>query len=421
MLKTIKIEDINQVTSSRQVSDDQALFTVKEIISQVKEKKDQAVIEYTSLFDQVYQEDYRISQDQIDLAYQHIDDDLINDLKIAYQNIRKFHERQMPRAYQYTMDKDSLVGQLIRPIERVGIYVPGGTAAYPSTVLMNAVPAQVAQVKDIVMISPPNKEGKISDIILAAAKIAGVTEIYQVGGAQGIAALAYGTETIKPVSKIVGPGNIYVALAKKEVFGQVGIDMIAGPSEVLIYADDSSNPKFVAADLLAQAEHDEMARAILVSDSINFVQAVNEELSLQLKSLSRQAIARKSLETNGYAIIVDNQEEAIQAVNIIAPEHLELMVENAEAIIARIKNAGAIFVGPYSPEPLGDYIAGPNHTLPTSGSARFSSPLSTDDFVKKMSYIRFSKQGLSAVQESIQRLANKEGLSAHAQAIKVRF
>ena len=401
MLTTLSINELNIVNQSRDKTDEKALETVKEIIRNVRMNQDEAVIQYTKQFDCVESKNYRVSQQEIDDAYNNIDRALVTDLTIAYQNIKTYHEKQMISEYKYNVEENSTVGQLVRPINRVGIYVPGGTAAYPSTVLMNAVPAIVAGVKEIVMISPPNKEGNISDIILAAAKVAGVNEIYKVGGAQGIAALAYGTKTIPSVSKIVGPGNIYVALAKKEVFGKVGIDMIAGPSEILIYADDTSNPRYIAADLLSQAEHDELARVILVTNSSSLIEKVNVELTLQLDTLSRKEIAMKAILNNGYAVLVDNEEEALRAVNSIAPEHLELLVNNVEDLIPKITNAGAIFVGEYSPEPLGDYIAGPNHTLPTSGSATFSSPLSTDDFLKKTSYINFSYNGLKQYKDSM--------------------
>lgn len=410
-----------QTTLDNDLFDEGMLRRVKAIIKDVKQDKDQAVRDFTNRFDNVSIIQFRVSQEDIDAAYDRTDQTLIDDLTIAYQNIVRFHTLQLPQDYSYDIQPGSTVGQRIVPIDSVGIYVPGGTAAYPSTVLMNAAPAQVAGVSNIVMISPPNKEGSIDDIILAAAKVAGITNVYKVGGAQGIAALAYGTETIPKVDKIVGPGNIYVALAKRELYGIVGIDMVAGPSEILIVADDSANPIYVASDLLSQAEHDTLARPLLVTTSATLIEAVNGELDRQLQTLSRREIAIESLQNEGRAILVNSLEEAILAINQIAPEHLELLVENPMALIPQIRNAGAVFVGAYSPEPLGDYIAGPNHTLPTSGTARFASALGTSDFVKKMSIISFTKTGLNTYKDSIIRIANKEGLTAHANAIARRF
>ncbi len=421
MLKTILFNEREIINTIREETDNKALKSVQNILKDVKKNKDKALRKYTSLFDQVDIENFRVSNAEILEAYSKIDEDLKNDLKIAYNNIKLFHEKQLTKGYTFEVEKENYLGQMVTPISRVGIYVPGGTATYPSTVLMNAIPAIVAGVKEIVMITPPDKDGKVSDIILTAAKIAGITEIYKVGGAQGIGALAYGTETIQPVSKIVGPGNIYVALAKKEVFGTVGIDMIAGPSEILIYADKDSNPKFIAADLLSQAEHDELAKVILVTKSKELIKNVKTELSRQLELLSRNEIATKAIKNNGFAVLINSETQAIQVINEVAPEHLELLAKSADKIIPKITNAGAIFVGEFSPEPLGDYIAGPNHTLPTSGTAKFASPLSVDDFTKKTSYIRFTKEGLKAYKDSIIRIANKEGLTAHANAIKVRF
>lgn len=397
------------------------IATVKRILQDVLERQDVAVRDYTRQFDNVDITEFRISQEQINQAYQSCDSLLRQDLEQAFQNILRFHEQQRQQGYQLSLDRNSYVGQLIRPIERVGIYVPGGTAAYPSTVLMNAAPAIVAGVKQLVMISPPTTNGTIAPIILTAAKIAGIEEIYQVGGAQGIAALAYGTPSIPRVNKIVGPGNIYVALAKKEVYGTVGIDMIAGPSEIMIYADVTSNPQFIAADLLSQAEHDQLARPLLVTTSKSIITKVKNELAIQLRQLSRQEIAAKSLQDYGAIILVESEADAIDIINQVAPEHLELLQQNPENCIPLIQNAGAIFVGPYSPEPLGDYMAGPNHTLPTSGTATFSSALSVDDFITKTSIISYSKERLYESKDAIERMATKEGLTAHANAISVRF
>lgn len=420
MLKRVSFDEWNNL-QTKSSFDEEKVNIVKAIISNVKTNKDNALREYTKAFDGVTIENFRVSEEEIEYAYNTCDSELILDLKIAYQNILDFHQRQLPNEYQYDIGKNSFVGQKYTAIEEVGIYVPGGTAAYPSTVLMNAAPAKIAGVKRIVMISPPGLDGTISPIILTAAKVAGITEIYKVGGAQGVAALAYGTESIKPVYKIVGPGNIYVALAKKEVFGKVGIDMIAGPSEILVYADECSNPAFVAADLLSQAEHDTLARPLLICNNNEFIDKVELELQKQLDVLPRKDFASIALEQNGYAIIVDSEIEAIKAINTIAPEHLELLVENAEEVSKKIINAGAIFIGSYCPEPLGDYIAGPNHTLPTSGTATFSSALGVYDFIKRISIISYTKEGLLQYRDSVIRLAEIEGLQAHANAVKVRF
>lgn len=420
ILNRISFEDWKNI-QTESTFDEQKVVIVQEIIRKVKRYKDDALREYTSAFDGVFIDDFRVSIDEIEDAYKSCDHVLIEDLTVAYQNILEFHLRQLPNEYQYDMGEGSYVGQKYTPIEQVGIYVPGGTAAYPSTVLMNTAPAKIAGVKRIVMISPPQKDGSISPIILAAAKVAGITEIYKVGGAQGIAALAYGTQTIKPVYKIVGPGNIYVALAKREVFGTVGIDMVAGPSEILVYADQTSNPAFVAADLLSQAEHDTLARPLLLCENNEFIDAVEREIETQLTLLPRKDLAALALQQNGYAILIRSETEAIDAINTIAPEHLELLVADASSIAPKISNAGAIFIGSYSPEPLGDYIAGPNHTLPTSGTATFSSALGVYDFIKRISIISYSKTGLKQYSNRIIRLAEKEGLQAHANAVKVRF
>jgi histidinol dehydrogenase len=394
---------------------------VDEIISYVKCSGDSALREYTSKFDGVYMEDFLVSQKEIDDAMKNIDKALKDDLYKAAENIRDYHKKQLRTSYSMYKEEEIVLGQLVRPIEKVGIYVPGGSASYPSTVLMNAVPAKIAGVKEIIMITPPNKEGKIKDSILVAAAIAGVDKIYKVGGAQGIAALAYGTESIPRVSKIVGPGNIYVAMAKKRVSGYVGIDMIAGPSEILIVADDSADPRFAAADLISQAEHDRMAAAILLTDSLKFAKDVVEELYIQVQSLERKEIILSSLENYGAVIVTESLNDSIDIANEIAPEHLELLVKDPFEIYKRIKNAGAIFLGGFSPEPVGDYFAGPNHTLPTSATSKFSSPLGVDDFIKKTSLIYYSREALKSAKDSIIRIAEDEGLTGHANSIKVRF
>jgi histidinol dehydrogenase len=421
LLSPITLADFRQEQSNSELFDETILNQVKAILSDVKRDGDQAVRDFTRRFDHAELIRFRVSEQEMEDAWNRVDDALKTDLSTAYQNIIAFHERQRPKDYSYELFPGSTVGQRIVPIDAVGIYVPGGTAAYPSTVLMNAAPAQVAGVPRIVMVSPPDKNGGIADVILAAARIAGVTELYKVGGAQAVAALAYGTQTIPKVDQIVGPGNIYVALAKRELYGIVGIDMVAGPSEILIVADETANPAFVAADLLSQAEHDTLARPLLVTTDASLIDKVNQELEQQLAVLPRRDMARISLQNEGRAILVDSRDEAIEAANLIAPEHLELLVTDPDAMMTNIRNAGAIFVGPYSPEPLGDYIAGPNHTLPTSGTARFASALSTTDFLKKISVIRFDRDGLSRYQDAIVNIATEEGLTAHANAVSRRF
>ncbi|MEC9485316.1 MAG: histidinol dehydrogenase [Candidatus Izemoplasma sp.] len=421
MLTQILLEDLEETLDIVNQNVEEETRVVKEIIKNIRLNGDLALKAYTKKFDHVSIQDFRVSDKEINDAYNRCSKELIDDLKTAYQNITLFHEAQISEGYKLSVSQDSYVGQKVVPIQEVGLYVPGGTAAYPSTVLMNAAPAKIAGVKRIVMISPPDKKGNIKDIILAAAKVAGIDEVYRCGGAQGVAALAYGTESIQPVNKIVGPGNIFVALAKKEVFGKVGIDMIAGPSEILVYAEASTNPEFVAADLLSQAEHDIRARSILVSTSQSLIDQVNKVLRQQTDKLERKAFIEQALKTGGMAILVDDDDEAIEVINQVAPEHLELLTDNAEALSNEVINAGAIFIGPYSPEPLGDYIAGPNHTLPTSGTATFSQALGVDDFVKKMSLIKYSKENLFDYKDSIMRLADIEGLTAHKNAIKVRY
>ncbi|KAJ49817.1 histidinol dehydrogenase [Clostridium tetanomorphum] len=394
---------------------------VDEILIEVNRRKDEAVREYTSKFDGVLLENFLVSDEEIDNAFNNIDKNLKEDLVKAKINIEKYHNKQIRNSYTFYEGEDIILGQIVNPIEKVGIYVPGGSAAYPSTVLMNAVPAKIAGVKEIIMITPPNKHGKIKDSILVAASIAGVDKIYKVGGAQGIGALTFGTETIAKVDKIVGPGNIYVAMAKRKVSGYVGIDMVAGPSEILIIGDRYTNAKYVAADLISQAEHDEMAAPILVTSSQILARNVVKELEIQVNALQRKDIIKKSLQNYGAIIITTCLSKSIDIANEIAPEHLEILTKNPFDIYRRIKNAGAIFIGEYSPEPVGDYFAGTNHTLPTSSTARFSSPLSVDDFIKKTSLVYYSREALRKSKDSIIRIAEDEGLTAHANSIKVRF
>jgi len=393
---------------------------VKAIIEDVRQNKDEALRRYTKTFDRVLIDSFLVSQQDMNDAYLQVSEEVKDALKKAILNIRTYHEKQTYTSFEYE-NNGRIIGQKITPIEKVGLYIPGGTASYPSTVLMSAIPAIIAGVKDIVLISPPNQEGKIAPSILVAADMLNIKNIFKIGGAQGIAALTFGTQSIPKVDKIVGPGNIYVATAKKLVSGLVGIDTIAGPSEVVIFADETSNPVFIAADMLAQAEHDTQAKAICISTSQVVLEAVEIELQRQLLLLSREAIARTSIENEGALIFVDSIDEGIKLINLIAPEHLELLCLNAFKIKDRIDNAGAIFIGAYTPEPVGDYMAGPNHTLPTSGVARFSSGLSTYDFLKRTSYVSYSKEVFLEDQQSIIDLAEEEGLTAHAASIKVRL
>lgn len=395
---------------------------VLSIISTVRAKGDAALIDYTQQFDGCTLKSLRVSDAEIQEALSKVNGETFDILKDAAKNIRDFHEKQLEKTWTYSPNPGITLGQHITAIERVGLYVPGGKAAYPSTVLMDAIPAQVAGVDSLVMTTPPGKDGKINPTILAAAQVAGITEIYKVGGAQAIAALAYGTESIKPVQKIVGPGNIFVATAKKEVFGKVNIDMIAGPSEVLIIADGNANPRFAAADLLAQAEHDEQAMPILVTTDADFAKATEKEVYRQIKAdLSRKDIAFSSVENFGFIFLCDTLDDAFTLSNAIAPEHLELLLPDAQSYLDKVRNAGAIFMGPFTPEPLGDYFAGPNHTLPTSGTAKFSSPLGVYDFQKKSSIISYSKENLEAIYSKVALFARSEGLDAHAKSVERRF
>jgi histidinol dehydrogenase len=393
---------------------------VTEILKNVKSRKDEALFEYTKQFDGAALEELRVTEKEIEEALKLVDDELIEIMKEAAANIREYHNLQKEKTWLQTKDNGIILGQLITPIQRVGIYVPGGKAVYPSTLLMNVIPAQIAQVESIAIVTPPNKDGTINPLILAAAKIVGVTEIYKVGGAQAIGALAYGTQTIKSVSKIVGPGNIYVARAKRSVYGLVDIDMIAGPSEICVVADQYANPKFVAADLLSQAEHDEMASAILVTHSRELALNVIMEVESQMDNSVRKDIIEESLSGYGYIFLTKDIESSIDLANELAPEHLELMVKDPFSYLPKIKNAGAIFLGDYTPEPIGDYFAGPNHTLPTSSSAKFSSPLGVYDFMKKSSIVYYPKSALDEAADKVIKFAVSEGLDAHANARRVR-
>lgn len=394
---------------------------VTDIINNVKAHGDKALYGYCEKFDKAKLSSLEVSEQEIEEAFSLVEPRFIEVLKKAAKNIRSFHEKQVRNSFIINEQDGVVIGQKVTPIEKVGLYVPGGTAAYPSTVLMDSIPAKIAGCKEICITTPPGADGKINPVILAAAKIAGVDRIFKVGGAQAIAALAYGTETVPKVDKIVGPGNAFVAEAKRQVYGLVSIDMIAGPSEILVVADEKSNPRFVAADLLSQAEHDKMASAVLVTDSMDLAQKVSLEIEKQLKELSREEIARASIDTNGKIIVADNILDVIEVSNEIAPEHLELCVDNPFDYLDKIKNAGSIFMGRYCPEALGDYFAGPNHTLPTSGTAKFSSPLSVDDFVKKIQYTYYTKDALSNVAGDVAFFAEKEGLTAHAKSATVRL
>ncbi|WHX49259.1 histidinol dehydrogenase [Paenibacillus woosongensis] len=398
---------------------------VKTIVSAVKNEGDVALLKYTEQLDgmKLSPETLRVTEEEMRAAYDKVEPSFVAAISAAAANIRAYHARQKRNSWMDLQPDGSMLGQIIRPLKRVGVYVPGGKASYPSSVLMNVIPAQVAGVPEIVMVTPPATSGKegIDPYILVAAAEAGVNEIYRVGGAQAVAALAYGTETIAPVDKICGPGNIYVALAKREVYGAVDIDSIAGPSEIAVLADDSADPAYVAADLLSQAEHDEMASAILVTTSEAFAKACQEEVQRQLAVLPRRDIAAASIEKYGVILLVDSIEEGIGVINQLAPEHFELMVEEPMAYLGLVENAGAIFLGPYSSEPVGDYFAGPNHIIPTNGTARYSSPVDVDDFIKKSSLIYYSKEALLKNGETIMELARREGLEGHARAIEIRM
>ena len=396
---------------------------VAQILEEVREKGDEALFAYTERFDgaKLSGETVLVTEEEIREAYQEVPEQLVAVIRRALKNIEDYHAKQKQYSWFDSKPDGTILGQKVTPLKRVGVYVPGGKAAYPSSVLMNILPAKVAGVEEILMVTPPGKDGKVTPTTLVAAHEAGATAIYKAGGAQAVAALAYGTESIPKVDKIVGPGNIYVALAKKAVYGQVSIDAIAGPSEILVIADETADPRYVAADLLSQAEHDELASAILVTTSQELAEAVSGEVDQFLTVLSRAEIIRKSLDNYGYILVADTMDEAVEIANEIASEHLEIQTRNPYEVMTKIRNAGAIFLGPYASEPLGDYFAGPNHVLPTNGTAKFFSPLSVDDFIKKSSIIAYSREALQAVHEDIETFAKAEGLTAHANSIHVRF
>ncbi|WP_304331559.1 histidinol dehydrogenase [Brachyspira innocens] len=424
MIKVINYKEcksLDDILLRSQFSYDDVNEKVKAILEDVKQNGDNALKKYAKMFDNANIETIEVTEKEIEEAYNRVDEKFKETLKLAYNNIEKFHKKQLRNSF-ITNEEDGIVmGQIINPIEKVGVYIPGGTAVYPSTVLMNVIPAKVAGVSEIILVSPPNKEGKINDNILAAAKIAGVNKVFKTGGAQAIAALSYGTESIPKVYKIVGPGNIYVAMAKRLVYGEVSIDMVAGPSEVLIIADETANPIHIASDMLAQAEHDKLASSILITTSKDIAEKVKEELYKQLEKLSRKDIAMESIENNGRIIITETIDEALYISNEIAPEHLEISIKEPFSVLSKIKNAGSIFLGDYTPEALGDYLSGANHVIPTSGTAKFASPLSVDDFIKKSYITYYTKDALEKVKDNIINFAEHESLEAHANSVKVRF
>jgi histidinol dehydrogenase len=420
----VKIQRASDLVSIRRTVESgtqEQLIQVKAIIEEVRVRGDEAVREYTEKYDDSYLETFSVSQKEFDEAFQEIDQSLVEVIKEAAENIRSYHMKQLRPSWMTTEENGTILGQKITPLDSVGVYVPGGTAAYPSSVLMNVIPAKVAGVERIVMVSPPGGNGKIPPAVLVAAKVVGVKEIYKMGGAQAIAALAYGTDQVKQVDKIVGPGNTYVALAKREVFGDVDIDMIAGPSEIVILADQTARPNEVAADLLSQAEHDERASSVLVTNSQELAERVAQEVNRQLTALPRKKIAEKSIDDYGVIYVTGSMDEAISVVNRLAPEHLEVLTENPLEFLGQIKHAGAIFIGRFSSEPVGDYFAGTNHVLPTNGTARFSSPLNVEDFQKKSSVIYYSENALKKNVHKIAAFARLEGLEAHARAVEERF
>ena len=418
--KTNLLEDLLQRSPNQYT---QYESRVLEILEHVKNEKDQAVFDYTKQFDgaDITADTITVTKEEIAQAYDLVDESLVEIIRKAKENIRIYHEKQKQYSWFDSKPDGTMLGQKVTALQRVGVYVPGGKAVYPYSVLMNVIPAKVAGVEEIVMVTPPGKDGKINPNTLVAANEAGVDVVYKVGGAQAIAALAYGTDSIPKVDKIVGPGNIYVALAKKAVYGHVSIDSIAGPSEILVIADETANPRYVAADLLSQAEHDELASAILVTTSETLAKEVSKQVEVFVEELSRTEIMKKSLENYGYILVADTMEEVIDIANEIASEHLEIMTANPYDVMMRVRNAGAIFIGEYSSEPLGDYFAGPNHVLPTNGTAKFFSPLGVDDFIKKSSIIAYSKEALEAIHSDIEQFAEAEKLTAHANSIKVRF
>lgn len=423
MIKTYYVDEIpvSEILSRTAVDYSMCENTVKEIISKVREKGDSALYKYAEQFDKVKLNSLKVSDDEIAAAYENADRDLIATIERAKKNIEEYHKCQLRRGFEYSTADGAILGQKIIPVESACVYVPGGTAAYPSTVLMDIIPARLAGVEKIYMTTPPDKNGGVNANILVAAKIAGATEIYKIGGAQAVAAFAYGTESVPKADKIVGPGNIYVATAKRAVYGEVSIDMIAGPSEILVVADGRAEAKLVAADMLSQAEHDRLATAILVTDSEKLAKDVQNEIEKQLSTLPRQEIARQSIDNNGKIIVAEDLCQAVEIANKIAPEHLELAVENPFEYLDDIKNAGSVFLGYDTPEAVGDYFSGANHTLPTNGTARFSSALSVDDFIKKTQYIYYSDDALKNAKDDIQRFAESEGLAGHARSVTLRF
>lgn len=421
MIKIMKYGEVpNSEIFARSVPKTDVAGTVAEIIKNVRENGDKALFEYCEKFDKAQLSSLAVTKEEIDEALSLVEPEFLEILEKAAKNIRKFHSRQVRNSFIINDEDGIVIGQKIIPVDRAGLYVPGGTAAYPSTVLMDAIPAKIAGCREVVMVTPPTKDGKVNPVILAAAYVAGIDRIFKVGGAQAIAALAYGTQSIPKVDKIVGPGNAFVAEAKKQVFGVVSIDMIAGPSEILIVAGGKSNPAYIAADLLSQAEHDKMASAVLVTDSAELARNVSTELEKQIPLLERREIARESIDVNGKIIVADTLDAAIEIANEIAPEHLELCVDNPFDKLDSIRHAGSIFMGRNCPEALGDYFAGPNHTLPTSGTAKFSSPLSVDDFIKKTQYTYYTKDALKKVAFDVAAFAKKEGLTAHAKSAVIR-
>ena len=420
----IKILKHGEVSNSEIFARAESTFNVEkivaEIIENVKKSGDKALFEYSEKFDKAKLSSLLVTKEEIDEAVASVEPKFLEILETAAENIRAFHQKQVRQGFEIKKENGVIIGQKITAVDKAGLYVPGGTAAYPSTVLMDSIPAKIAGCTQVVMVTPPSRDGKVNPVILAAAKIAGIDKIFKVGGAQAIAALAFGTESIPKVDKIVGPGNAFVAEAKKQVFGQVSIDMIAGPSEILIVADGKTNPRHAAADLLSQAEHDKMASAVLVTDSMDLAEQVREELEKQIPQLLRSEIARVSIDNNGKIIVAENLQTAIDIANEIAPEHLELLVDNPFDYLDSIRHAGSVFMGRNCPEALGDYYAGPNHTLPTSGTAKFSSPLSVDDFIKKTQYTYYTKEALSSVAEDVAFFAEKEGLTAHAKSAVIR-
>jgi histidinol dehydrogenase len=420
-MKIVKVNDLVSIKRSIEAGTSEQLDVVKKVIAEIRTRGDAALREFTEKFDRVNLSSFSVTEQEIEAAYQQVDERFISIVREAAENIRTFHEKQLRPSWMTTEENGTVLGQKITALDSVGVYVPGGTAAYPSSVLMNVLPAKVAGVKRIVMVSPPDDRGQLPAAVLVAAKEAGVEEIYKVGGAQAIAALAYGTETISSVDKITGPGNIYVALAKREVFGDVDIDMIAGPSEIAILADDTARADEIAADLLSQAEHDPRACSVLITPSTVLAEAVAVEVEKQLELLPRKDIAARSIADYGAIYVTSDIEEAVETVNQLAPEHLEVITENAIELLGKIRHAGAIFIGRYSSEPVGDYFAGPNHVLPTNGTARFSSPLNVDDFQKKSSVIIYSEKALKENAAKIAEFARMEGLEAHARAVEIRI